>query len=93
MCVFLIFYLPSILFGLPTGYIIVISLLRNMSPICSPNDIVWNTLSFTIPLGLGVFGTGLAIWYGYAAKIRDFLKVVPTETEYVSKAINDASKY
>jgi hypothetical protein len=49
--------------------------------------------TFTIPLGLGVFGTGLAIWYGYAAKIRDFLKVVPTETEYVSKAINDASKY
>lgn len=48
-----------------------------MSPIFSPNDILWANLAFSIPLMVGIFGSGLvvayAIWFGYAGRIRDFL--------------------
>lgn len=76
---FLIFYLPASVFGIPTAYIILHTIgITLPEPIFTPNDLIWSTLAFTIPLGLGVFGTGLAIafaiWYGYAGRIRDFLR-------------------
>jgi hypothetical protein len=53
-------------------------MLQYMTPFYTPGDIILANLAFALPIALGVLGVGLAIafaiWYGYAGKIRDFLR-------------------
>jgi hypothetical protein len=78
VCVFLIFILPISLICLLFDFIIIMNIFANMTPIYTPNDIFWANLSFGLSLGLSVFGAGLAIafaiWFGYADRLRDFLR-------------------
>ncbi|MGB7959172.1 MAG: hypothetical protein WCF46_04700, partial [Nitrososphaeraceae archaeon] len=52
--------------------------MSDLVPIYSPNDIFWANLALGLSLGLGIaFGAAsiaFAIWFGYAGRMRDFLR-------------------